>query len=284
MTEPPRPEGPRESVHRNVPKADGRSAFYSWPSRDDYVEMYCRSGQLESPDEFNDAFGLHSMTVLDWLARNQTGCLFAARLSRLVLAGRAQSEWALATVSKDLTPADAAAQVDDELADALEWAELLQVSFPGRETLDEIIDLIAALCQRPDWYWDEIESKDPLTVNVGLRWRHPSGQHVAWIVGFCPIDGMPFTRQAPLTTLAIRTQLDKRSTYDPDDLPIPIHLADLDDELTSAEVRDAFTQKTKQLKSAFTEAHTVSSARARVTFSIPRSDLTRLPAPATQPA
>lgn len=259
-----------ESVHRIVRKADGEDVLYSWPSREDYIAWYRRTGQLDEGLAFDDAISLHSPTFLDWIRRNQTGCLFAAKLARNT--GSKMSDWASVVIAPT-TPSQIVSELMERiLSEACASAEILQVIFPGVRDVNRLVEMINVLCKSDSWYWEEIpdETSDGI-LNVGLRWIYPDGRHVAWIVGFGDFDFVPFTRRAPLTTIIIRTQVDKRSPYSAGvDGRVPIHLADMDDLLgANNAARDELTQRTKALKQAYLGGELIGSARARVTFSLP---------------
>ena len=260
----PRPPAIARSEWRHTTDGEVRR----WPNRADYEEWYRALGEIEPDVPFAEAYHVHGPIVEDWMARGQTSCRFASVLARR----SEEASWHTFTVTSELEDADLADILDRVLRESVESSELVQILFPGVNSAEELCGLVRNLTQSPgNWYWEEMEG-DEDEICVGLRWVLPSKQHVAWIVGFGPFDFLPFTRRAPITTLAVRTSEIKRTKYELSDLgTIPVHLADVDDLLPNQETRNKLTEATVAAKKKYLDGEHVSAARARVTFRIPRT-------------
>jgi hypothetical protein len=237
-----------------------------WPNREDYEDWYRHVGEIEPGVPFDEAYQVHAPVFLDWMARGQTACRFASVLSRSAEEG----SWSSFTVTNELRDDELAEITDRVLRENMEKAELVQLLFPSVVSVHQLCALISNLTvPGSNWHWERTgESSD--SIPVGLRWTLPSKQFVAWTVGFGPFDFLPFTRRAPITAIVVRTSETKRTKYDmSSDGMIPVHLADVDDGLQSADVRQKLTDATIAAKQNYLGGEFVDSARARVTFRIP---------------
>ncbi|MHA7268387.1 hypothetical protein [Arthrobacter sp. HLT1-20] len=261
-----------EKLGRSFESVGRDGVSRSWPNRQDYAEFHTNTGDLEGPEYFPDAYRLHPATFLDWVKRGQTGCRFASRLARDDIAAR----WESVLISKNIPSEDLATHVCEVILSLDKRTELVQLIFPHIEEIDQLIGLINDLCApNLNWFWEAQDSYDDGWVDVGLRWILPDGEHVAWALGFGPFEFLPVTRRAPIASIVLRTSPLKRTseTRDGHDL-IPVHAADMDDLLDGDDdLRKLLTSATKESKLKYVAEEHAQSARARVTFKLPRENL-----------
>jgi len=142
----------------------------------------------------------------NWLARDMTGCAFAAKFARSRRNAESVARYAfylgleLPTGSSHLediaTTIDAAAR-DDQVAVLL---------FPKLRTEEEIAQLILALARGDRWSASIGAWKNPAKhgpgVPISLRWRTPEPRTMQTI-GFASLLTMPATRRAPYVAVAV---------------------------------------------------------------------------------
>lgn len=208
--------------------------------------------------------------LFGWVRAGQTGCLYA----QLLAADPPAARWRSVVVPEPL---------DDEVlaqvlaAPVFDGAEAAQVAFPWVDTVEELADLVAQIARLPEWYGVEVPGgADPDVLRVGLRWRLPVPDHVSWVLGFAPFDCMPFTRRAPFVALELRTAAVYRAARRRVEHHDEVHLADLDAPVDP----DRFARmwaRTVERKRSLLAGELTDAAKARVTFSLPRSVADRLP-------
>lgn len=247
-----------------------------WPTRTDYAEWYARQGLINDEASFDEAYEIHGPVFLDWVKRGQTACRFASRLAHT----HVDAGWQSIVIGRAVAGEELARMTTDLLATHIEEAEIVQLLFPHVTNSAQLGQLIDDLCiGNPErWYWEAIGEIEDDWINLGLRWTLPDDQSTAWTVGFGPFDFLPITRQAPITGVLIRTSSVKRTTNEADVFGrIPVHLADMDDQLTDSSVRDHLTAATVDAKANYLNGIHASAARARVTFRVRRDSFSSEP-------
>lgn len=263
--------------------ADGRKR--SFPSRDDYIQALVDDGRItgladlrENKPEWIPRIQRH------WLRRNQTGCRFAAKL-----AAAPDSESWIDEVLLDPANLQAIDSVNRSLDAFAGAAEAFQLILPTVDSPADLCDFLGRLLsQCPRWFmvevpWPDGESRDD--VQIGLRWRLPADEAVSWVLGFAPLDSMPFTRRAPFSSIIWRSggpgrcpdiMGHGRPEDDASGLP-SVHLADLPDGLRNESAVEKFWNGTQVNKSDILHDDGLAiSARARVTFVLPGAHRNRL--------
>lgn len=246
-----------------------------WSDRHDYATQAVEAGKIETIGAHTTAYDLHALQFIDWVTQGQTGCRFAAHLAReYEVMG-----WKSVVVTETIAQGKMADFVSDVLTAHVGTSEIVQIIFPHINDTSALTHMIDTLCLSDDrWYWEDIPSEDGSLQNVGLRWVLPDDRHVAWVVGFSNLDILPITRRGPFATLVVRTSTEKRVSNSNDKFGrVPVHLADMDDLLPNQKARDAFTESTKRAKVAHDDPATLHSARARITFAVPRGSLHSAP-------
>jgi len=112
------------------------------------------------------------------------------------------------------------------------------------------------------------------SLQVGLRWHVEGSDYLSWVLGIAPFDTMPFTRRfvgAPFIALVLRSRPPANfAQASPEDGLNPSHLAHMDDMLgDNEEMRTKRSDATKRGKIALLGSELRSTARAKVTFSLP---------------
>lgn len=208
--------------------------------------------------------------MFGWVRAGQTGCLFA----QLLAVDPPAARWRSVVVPEPLDD-DVLAQV--LAAPVFDGADAAQVVFPWVDSIDELVGLIAQIARLPEWHGVEISGgTDPELVRVGLRWRLPVADHVSWVLGFAPFDSMPFTRRAPFVALELRTAAVYRAARRHVEGHAEVHLADLDAPVDPDRFARMWARTVERKRSLLGDELT-EAAKARVTFSLPRSVAEQLP-------
>ena len=93
--------------------------------------------------------------------------------------------------------------------------------------------------------------------------------HVAWVLGFAPIDTMPITRQSPYTAMILRSKVEYDHFAIPraDEPPnVGLHLADM---CLTSEIGQGVWKNTEKMRANLVRDYEYYGAKARVTFSLP---------------
>jgi hypothetical protein len=241
---------PSRSVHRHLD--DGRLRSFS--SRDDLVAALGHGAEGDRPGDvvWADVFQT-------WVAQGATACRFAQyRALHPATAGYASRIVPAVPSSDDLD------DLQDWLADSAATAVFLHV--PAAVDAHQVATLIATLARDPRWFAHEIEpaAPDPEGVHIALRWPIPGTGWHSEVLGFAPLDEVPFTRRAPVTTLVLRT-----IPAGPDADSTTVHLAQIP--YLDAEVAhvDARWQGTLADKAALLGGELVHAAEAPITLRLP---------------
>ena len=258
---------------KSVDKTLASGEVKSFSSYQDHVAYLLGKGEIQSEAELlGSKRELLSSILFSWVIQGQLACVFARALAKdPALAG-----WLSVVV--DPGP-DLPQRIQPTLEAAKDSAHAIQFILPGLTTPSHCAQLIHTLCNHPSWSWEEIPPQEPLTspaVLVGLRWKVPSSKYESWVLGIAPFTTMPFTRRfegAPFMALALRPSTPP-AWAPPTDV---VHLAHMEDGLQSQDQRDLYTHLTKEWKAKLLVDDSPSTARARVTFTLPESLRASLP-------
>ena len=248
-----------------------------FPTLDDMVEDLLLQGLIrDKEDLLTDRDELLSDVFFTWVNYGQLACQFAIHLSTI----EQEAGWRSAVLTGALDSERLHELLEGVIA-KVAGAEALQVLFPDIRTPDDIVDLINRLCESPRWYWIE-PSHNTDVVGVGLRWILPSDRSVNWVLGFAPLECMPFTRRAPFAALVMRLkdrQPDNKAVLELG--RVPVHLAHMPDMLNSEKERALYMAASERKRREYLNGESELTAKAKVSFSLPatlRDDL----APATK--
>lgn len=233
--------------------------------RSDY-EAYLREHSVLGEDEdLADRPDLAEVIYRDWQARPQVACVFAQRIAKQ------PGRYGVATVTIADDPWREMTKAIDATADAVVGArgthEGLTVLLPR---LNEP-KLLVAYCKRlgarnSNWRIEDAfnPSDNRERVHVSLRFTLEE-QVEAEILGFGPFRFLPLTRRSPITALEIRTKPEgaKERTGAQTERA---HLAHIPWPDTT---RDRYWSQSQQARRTVLGGDD-SSARARITFAIPR--------------
>ncbi len=142
-----------------------------------------------------------------------------------------------------------------------------QFTFPLVRTAQQVARLVEQFDRLDGWRAIRLGEDDGI-VRIGLRCRIDD-EHVAWVLGFAPIETMAITRRAPFTAVIMRTQASYDSDRNDETPNIDVHLADL---CPAHEIDPPMWVRTIARRAAMVEADKVLCAKAKVTFALP-SDL-----------
>ena len=255
---------------RSVLREIGANDIRSFSSFTDYLNILAQDGVVTSVDDLiKRRPDLLGSILFEWFSQGQIACVFAQRLAKAVNPTKWQSITVQGTVD--------AAQLEPILEEAASKLEALQLIFPGPGTAQQAVTLLHSLCEHPSWSCREIDwmpDERGRSIQLGLRWHRNNSQYTSWVLGIAPFEPMPFTRRfidAPFIALVLRPSPPTVS------VPTPIesgfeasHLAHMDDELgENQEKRDKVANATKRAKAALLGSDLHSTARAKITFSLP---------------
>jgi hypothetical protein len=235
-------------------------------------------GILEPGEDLANRPEIASEIMTHWVAHGQTSCHFAAGLSR----DRKTAKWDFVGIRRQ-EGEDVCGKIADLLSAAEQTAEAIIFCFPHVIDPESLVDLINTLCACDRWWWEPIlmdTSGSPTPsdeVLVSLKYLLSDGRHASWVLGFGPFDFLAFTRQAPITSLAMRVNPYKRVLTDragPDGI-MPVHLADMNSLLPDEKFGRVKTA-TEENKRNILNGDLLRAARARVTFRIPKDHAQRL--------
>ena len=258
-------------VSKSVIREIGANSIRSFSSFDDYVNVLIAEGLVKSTQDLvSRRPELLGGVLFKWYQQGQVACIFA----RMLAAKPDPTKWQSITIEGNVD----VDQLETVLVDAARRLQALQLIFPGPGSAQHAVDLIKALCEHESWSCKEMpwfEDEKGRTVQVGLRWHLKDSEYVSWVLGIAPFDTMPFTRRfqgAPFIALVFRPSA-PTAFIDPkyESGLQASHLAHMDDGLgTDQAKRDMFTDGTKRAKFALLGGELLSTARAKVTFSLPR--------------
>lgn len=254
---------PRNSLERRI--SDVRTRCF--PTKQDLLRLLVDAGEVEDEaDLLANRPELVSELMLSWIGYGQTGCHFATKLAR------SPAESGLLSVAYLDSPSEAMVESFEALLlDAPAAFEAVQFILPRVQSPEDAIQLLSNLGAHPRWYTTSIPNEQGDEDLVGLRWRLPGGRYVSWVLGFAPLETMPFTRRAPYTALFMRMKAPE--FHDPDrpteDDLLAVHLADVPHRLSSESLLQKWWRNTRQTKTELLAGELTSAARARVTFSLP---------------
>ncbi len=245
-------------MDRSLHVVDNDGEEHAFPTLDDLVNeipgLLLDDGSYD-PDLASQAFML-------WFRGGQSACLFARQMAQDPVA----ADWLLACVPRPIT--------DDQLQNVLRSTvgahrAATQVTFPYAQSADEVGALVAQIARLDDWSCERVgdEPNESIT-RVGLRWSGVADGHVAWALGFAPLDTMPRTRRAPFSAIILRTQDEYHIERKHDPPHTEVHLADL---CKPEEIDQGQWTKTREKRAALVEPDLQHCAKAKVSFSLPSS-------------
>lgn len=265
-------------VSKSIVRERGANEISAFSSFDDFLEPYKSEGTVKSSQDLvSRRPDLLGKILFDWYHQGQVACVFA----RILAAKRDEKQWATLVIEAGTLNAE---QLEVALIEASTKFEALQLIFPGDATALHAVELIRTLCKHPSWTCKEIpwikdNEGQPVelgqSLQVGLRWHCPNSAYISWVLGIAPFDSMPFTRKfvnAPFIALVLRpmppTEWVKEKKFE-SGLEAS-HLAHMNDTLKkNEELRESFKDRTRRTKFAFLGTELHSTARAKVTFSLP---------------
>lgn len=266
------PKTPK-SVQREI----GANTIRSYSSFDDFVSGYVADGEVKSAqDLISRRPDLLTSILFDWYRQGQIACIFA----RLLASKSDPTKWKSIVIEGTLD----VVELESILIDASDRLEALQLIFPGSGTALHAVELVKSLCAHESWSCREMPwlTDDDgkfvelgRTLQIGLRWHKPQSDYTSWALGIAPFDTMPFTRRfagAPFIALVLRPS-PPTEFIEPklEDGLLASHLAHMNDTLgDDAAKRSSFTEGTKRIKFALLGGELLSTARAKVTFSLPQ--------------
>jgi hypothetical protein len=256
-------------VSKSVLREIGANKIRAFSSFDDYLNILIADGTVKSShDLVTRKPELLGQILFQWYQQGQVACVFAQ-----VLAKAATPAWQSITIQGTVD----VEQLDGVLKDAAENLDALQLIFPGPATAQQACELIKSLCVHPSWSCKEIDwmpDEKGRSLQVGLRWHKEGSDYLSWVLGIAPFETMPFTRRffgAPFIALVLRSRPPANfAQASPEDGLNPSHLAHMDDLLGGdEEMRTKRGDATKRGKIALLGSELRSTARAKVTFSLP---------------
>ena len=154
------------------------------------------------------------------IAQGSTGCLFAKNRAT----GREPAQtWVTTTLDWPLQ--EHAIEDMQQLLKSSNVAQGVMIVVPKITTPSDLAELFTRLEHSNHWHLVELDSQDPDEALIGLRWPLPGTKFVSEVLVLGPIEGLPQTRQLPVTTLVFRT-VPRSSTEGRDD--VRVHLADME--------------------------------------------------------
>lgn len=261
------------NLTRSIIRKIGATDTRAFSSFSDYLNVLIEQGIVESAkDLMTRRPELLGSILFQWYTQGQVACVFAQLLAKAV----DPTKWQSVLIQGELD----VAELEVVLEEAADKLEALQLIFPGDGTAQQAIELINSLCAHPSWSCHEIDwlpNEKGDTLQVGLRWHRPDSDYISWVLGIAPFDTMPFTRRfmdAPFIALVFRPSPPTPFAKTPVESGLKAsHLAHMDDGLGDDQgKRDKSTNVTKRAKHALLGDELFSTARAKVTFSLPASD------------
>jgi hypothetical protein len=256
-----------KSVQREIAQDDVRS----FSSFHDLLQQRIDRGEIASlEDLLGRKPALLGSILFDWYRQGQIACVFAQRLARDPIS----ANWQSVVVKGRIDPTT----LSSVLEEAAKKLDALQLIFPGPGTAEQAVEIMNKLCSSPEWTISEVDwlpDEQGDSLQVGLRWQAPSGEYSSWVLGIAPFDSMPFTRRfegAPFIALVFRPSPPTSFAKTPKDETgkDASHLAHMDDQLGSnQQKREQSTTVTQRAKDALLGPELRSTARAKVTFSLP---------------
>lgn len=250
---------------RSRQRATASGVTRTFSTRSDLVSYLHATGAVDDPAAFDDALDPRWADIFQaWVQQGATGCRFAQHRARHADA----AQWLSIVVPVPLTT-----DVVNELQRILESAadaQAVQLLFPTAKTIESLASIVACLARHPGWAFLEIEhdppAEDDTSVLIGLRWNVPNSVYKSEVLAFGPFDDQPFTRQAPVTTLTLRTH--PPAKLDPDGR---VHLAQMPlFEREAGAQKDYFWRSSGERKRDLLNGELLHSARARVSCRLPR--------------
>lgn len=257
-------------VPKSVRREIGAKTVRPYSSFDDYVNGLKADGVVTSTQDLvSRRADLIPSILFKWYQQGQIACIFA----RMLAANLDPNTWKSLVIEGNVD----VNELEKVLIEASERLEALQLIFPGPGSALHTVELIKSLCEHPSWSCKEmpwLEEEQGRTLQVGLRWHKPGSNYISWVLGIAPFDTMPFTRRfqgAPFIVLVFRPSppTDFIEAKFESGLQAS-HLAHMNDGLGKDQAkRDSFTLGTRQIKFALLGGELLSTARAKVTFSMP---------------
>jgi len=260
------------NLTRSIIRKIGATDTRAFSSFSDYLNVLIEQGLVESAEDLMTRRPeLLGSILFQWYTQGQVACVFAQLLAKAA----DPTKWQSVLIQGELD----VAELEVVLEEAADKLEALQLIFPGDGTAQQAIKLINCLCAHPSWSCHEIDwlpDEKGDTLQVGLRWHRPDSDYISWVLGIAPFDTMPFTRRfmdAPFIALVFRPSPPTPFAKTPVESGLKAsHLAHMDDGLGDDQgKRDKSTNVTKRAKHALLGDELFSTARAKVTFSLPAS-------------
>jgi len=235
------------------------------PGRSDYENYLKEHAVLAEDEELVDRPDLAPFIYRDWQSRPQVACLFARQIAGNPERYTVKTEVIARNPAREMTAAI------DETAAAIAKAngkyEGLTVLLPRLNDQKVLVSYCKRLGARNNTWRLEADfnpSDNRERVYVSLRFALKPDIE-AEILGFGPFTFLPLTRRSPITALEIRTKTD-RATERSGSQTKRAHLAHIPWKAKSAE---EMWRKSREARRRILGGDD-SSARARVTFAIPR--------------
>lgn len=253
-----------------------------YPGRQDYIRCLKNQGFIERASDLNQLPELVADVQKHWHASGQNGCRFAQLLSR----APSDYGWRIVVVTRGhekMWIRKVIPEIHDHITRALRHSatSALSLIFPGVTQAWELAELLHELDGMTKCTVEETGEPVMLKrieyVPVGMRVLLNHDGVRSWALGFGPFAFLPPTRRAPFTEIALATKpktfplRDKRLNPN----PLLAHLADVDI-LLDDKTFSTYWSATEVNRSDLLSGQVVGTARARVTFIVPRKQWDRL--------
>lgn len=263
-----------DAVNKSFEIGHGHGHVSAFPTRDDYM-VFLRDKGITA-NQFADDSDLVQEVYLDWLRRGQVGCVFGQLFGRPAGRQSARTSVFSQSVNDASTARALASEVDAVFRNAVaaDDIEALTVLLPRIIQPEALVLLIKSLSELPQWRRESVHPWRDTLVVVGLRARIKRDTW-AEILGMGPFPTfLPPTRQCPVTSLEIRTKVDRSiwSKIHPGKLRAS-HLAQIpaQDFIGQRDFGKLFKQHTPALRLRILGGNEDQRAKAHVTFALPRA-------------
>ena len=242
-----------------------------FPTRDDYIRQLVAHGLIVDAAGLVGSDHLTEAIYLDWLRRPQIGCIFAQLLARRD--NRTGIRTVVARGTSGLgKPSELAVQIDQLVEESVDdvSVEALSVLMPQVVDIEILARIVWGLNQLPRWRIETPHRWRRDLVLVGLRVEIATDV-VAESLGLGPFPIFPTTRQCPITTLEIRTKIERAKKSRLFKSQRAAHLAAIPirNILSTDSFGSRFNKYTPALRRRILEGQNDRRAKARVTYSIP---------------
>lgn len=186
-------------------RMEGTTAIGSltFPNRIDYERYFFLQESVGEPSDVWEDDSLVGQIQQHWHSRGQNGCVFA----QTVASKADRLGWNFVIVR-------GLSEVKKDLLQAIESPECQNLSllFPEVTQPNQLVDLVQSIIKIDDLFRLQVTNHMDTAI-LALRIKLIPTEVLSWIVGFGPFDFLPYTRQAPVTELAIRTKLKPKKLF-----------------------------------------------------------------------